>query len=256
MNKNYYFNFKVSLWVLVLLIFILLLEGFYYHYYFKISQIFNFIPYENQSGYNSIIWSEMGVVEFVQVLLLIFSLYYLSQFIKSNFSILTKSVKILIILYLLGLLYYLFEEISWGQHIFYWETPNLFADLNHQNETNLHNISSLFNELPRNLLLIWCGLSFIYVKIISNRFLLFKNLIYPNNNLKFISLLIFIFFIPDFFIGKLGLEKTPVNEAEILFNYFLQVISFNFIRLSELQELLFNYYIVWHSFYLVKLKVE
>ena len=39
------------------------------------------------------------------------------------------------------------------------------AKINHQNETNLHNTSSVFNELPRNLLLIWCSLSFIFVKI-------------------------------------------------------------------------------------------
>ena len=38
-----------------------------------------------------------------------------------------------------------FEEISWGQHIFRWQTPSFFSNLNHQNETNIHNISSLFN---------------------------------------------------------------------------------------------------------------
>ena len=256
MSNNFNINFKFSLWILLLLILILLLEGFYYHYYFKISQVFEFLPYKNQSGYNSLIWFEMGLVEFLQILLIIVSLFFLSQFIKKNFNFFRKSIKIITILYMLGLLYYFFEEISWGQHIFYWQTPNLFTDLNHQNETNLHNISSLFNELPRNLLLIWCSLSFLYVKIISNKFLLFKNLIYPSNNLKFISLLILFFFIPDFLIGKLEIEKTPSNETEILYNYFLNIISFNFIRLSELQELLFNYYIVWHAFYLIKLKVK
>ena len=137
-----------------------MLEGFYYHYYFKISQVFEFLPYKNQSGYNSLIWFEMGLVEFLQILLIIVSLFFLSQFIKKNFNFSRKSIKIITILYMLGLLYYFFEEISWGQHIFYWQTPNLFTDLNHQNETNLHNISSLFNELPRNLLLIWCSFSY------------------------------------------------------------------------------------------------
>lgn len=32
------------------------------------------------------------------------------------------------------------EEISWGQRIFNWETPELFNQINLQKETNLHNI--------------------------------------------------------------------------------------------------------------------
>jgi hypothetical protein len=40
------------------------------------------------------------------------------------------------------------EEISWGQRIFGWETPESLAELNRQGETNIHNIGSvlrLFN---------------------------------------------------------------------------------------------------------------
>ena len=254
MNKI--FNFKFFLWFFVLFIFILLIEGFYYHYYFKISLIFEFLPHENRSGYNSLIWSEMGIVEFLQVLMLIMSLFFVYKFISVNHIFFSKLLKITLSLYLIGLLYYLFEEISWGQHIFNWQSPSLFKVVNHQNETNLHNISSLFNELPRNLLLIWCSLSFLFVRIFKNNFTILKKLIYPNKNLKLISFLIMFFFIPDFFVGKLGLEKEASNESEILFNYFLNIISFNFIRLSELQELLFNYYIVWHSFYLLRLKLK
>ena len=36
------------------------------------------------------------------------------------------------------------EEISWGQRILQWETPGSFKEINSQNETNLHNIDSLF----------------------------------------------------------------------------------------------------------------
>jgi len=254
MNKI--FNFKFFLWFLVLFIFILLIEGFYYHYYFKISLSFEFLPHENRSGYNSLIWSEMGIVEFFQVLMLIISLFFVYKFISVNYIFFSKLLKITLSLYLIGLLYYFFEEISWGQHIFNWQSPSLFTEINHQNETNLHNISSLFNELPRNLLLIWCSLSFLFVRIFKNNFTILKKLVYPNKNLRLISFLIMIFFIPDFFVGKLELEKEASNESEILFNYFLNIISFNFIRLSELQEFLFNYYIVWHSFYLIRLKLK
>ena len=37
------------------------------------------------------------------------------------------------------------EEISWGQRIFNWETPQIFKTINKQKETNFHNIR-LFND--------------------------------------------------------------------------------------------------------------
>ena len=35
------------------------------------------------------------------------------------------------------------EEISWGQHLFGWQTPEAFALLNDQGETNLHNLDNM-----------------------------------------------------------------------------------------------------------------
>lgn len=46
------------------------------------------------------------------------------------------------------------EEISWGQHILHWSTPEYWAALNDQNETNLHNTSSWLDQKPRLLLFI------------------------------------------------------------------------------------------------------
>ena len=46
-------------------------------------------------------------------------------------------------LYILGALAFVFatgEEISWGQRIFGFETPNYLREINFQNEFNLHNI--------------------------------------------------------------------------------------------------------------------
>ncbi|NCO04138.1 MAG: hypothetical protein GW903_08110 [Alphaproteobacteria bacterium] len=44
------------------------------------------------------------------------------------------------------------EEISWGQHILQWNTPEYCQMLNDQGETNLHNTSSWFDQKPRLLL--------------------------------------------------------------------------------------------------------
>ena len=46
------------------------------------------------------------------------------------------------------------EEVSWGQHFLNWTTPEYWAAINDQNETNLHNTSSWLDQKPRLILLI------------------------------------------------------------------------------------------------------
>ena len=254
MLKNNVLDFNFFIKILILLITLLLLEGIFHHYYFKISQLLSFIPYENQTGYNDLIWKENGIVEILQVLFLLFSIFFLIKFLKSTDIILTPRFKSFVFLYLLGVLYYFFEEISWGQHIFGWQSPEFFLEINTQNETNIHNTLSIFNELPRNLLLIWCSLSFLIIKVISSKNKYLNFFIYPSSKLRWISIIILLFFLPDYIIDKFNLAPghPAENDKEIILNIFFEIISFNFIRLSELQELLFNTYIFWHSYFLIK----
>ena len=44
------------------------------------------------------------------------------------------------------------EEASWGQHYFGWSTPETWAEVNDQGETNLHNTSAWLDQKPRTLL--------------------------------------------------------------------------------------------------------
>lgn len=44
------------------------------------------------------------------------------------------------------------EEHSWGQWFFYWNTPEFWSPLNRQQETNLHNTSNIFNQIPQTAL--------------------------------------------------------------------------------------------------------
>lgn len=53
---------------------------------------------------------------------------------------------------LVGCVYVAGEEASWGQHIFAWTTPSEWQAINDQGETNLHNVSSWFDQKPRLLL--------------------------------------------------------------------------------------------------------
>jgi hypothetical protein len=54
----------------------------------------------------------------------------------------------------LGSFYIFGEEISWGQHILNWNTPEYWSAINDQNETNLHNTSAWLDQKPRLLLFI------------------------------------------------------------------------------------------------------
>lgn len=55
----------------------------------------------------------------------------------------------------LASLYIGLEEISYGQQIFHWDTPENWKTVNRQWETNFHNTSSWLNEKPK--LLLWLG---------------------------------------------------------------------------------------------------
>ncbi len=46
------------------------------------------------------------------------------------------------------------EELSWGQHLFVWTTPEPWSAINDQDETNLHNTSDWLDQKPRALLMI------------------------------------------------------------------------------------------------------
>lgn len=51
-----------------------------------------------------------------------------------------------------GALYIALEEVRYGQGFFGWATPENWGLINDQNETNLHNTSSWFDQKPRLLL--------------------------------------------------------------------------------------------------------
>ncbi|WP_142850041.1 hypothetical protein [Telmatospirillum sp. J64-1] len=47
------------------------------------------------------------------------------------------------------------EEMSWGQHLFQWSTPEWVGELNKQNETNLHNMAErALDQKPRAVMAI------------------------------------------------------------------------------------------------------
>lgn len=239
--KNY-FNFNVEkiinffLLTLIFAILFALITGYQCKY---IEPSFcNFFLIKNLLKENGLIESIQSILLFSSILILFFTIKNVKK---------KKFIYIFIIFKIIALTYYLGEEISWGQHFLKWNSPEIFVEMNNQQETNLHNISNLFDQLPRSLVIIWCGFIPIFFYLTKNRLKLNKNiklLILPNIKLLVVTTIFLIFFLPDFFIDKFGFhpghhaEGKDINEA-----FYFDFFSFNYVeRLSEIHELIFCFY--------------
>jgi len=94
------------------------------------------------SGYEDLLKEmskESGLFEWISVLLLLYITIFGSVFGVTN----RKKVSIYLLIPLIGFAFISFigamEELSWGQHIFHFESSDLFKESNLQQETNLHN---------------------------------------------------------------------------------------------------------------------
>ena len=163
-------------------------------------------------------------------------------------------IKIFILIEILGICYFFFEEISWGQHFIKYTTPNFVKDLNHQGEFNLHNISSIFNELPRNLVFIWCAILGPIILWTKPNIGKLNLIILPSKKLVLLSLIILSFKVPEIIISSLDLidytKTNPLEDNYSISILFWRILSLDFIRISELHELMFAYYFLWHSIFL------
>ena len=265
LNINFQFQFKLFL---IFTIF-LLVEGFFYYYSYKLSYFcfaeFSFTNRcntdytffdQNRNGFNPMIWNESKLVESLQILFLALTIYHLFKnvILKNKYKF-SKIFLYFMYFYTLGIIYFFLEEISWGQHYLKWESFEIFKALNNQGETNIHNISNIFDQLPRGILTLWCGFSIFLIKVfkLSTFNKEYVNFIIPSEKLKYISLILIIFLIPDLFIDKLNLHPGysnftfSINLAEI-YDFF----TFNFIRLSEFHELIFTFYIYQHTLFFNK----
>lgn len=60
-----------------------------------------------------------------------------------------------VLMWTLACIFFGGEEISWGQWFFEWKSPEVFKQLNSQEETNLHNITPWLFQKPQALVEIW-----------------------------------------------------------------------------------------------------
>ena len=105
--------------------------------------------------YKSYFFGEGGLVEWSQVLFLVFSVR-IGSLIVNDLKIknLSSKIKFIYISITLFLVLLILEELAWGQVIFSWQTPDLFNSLNAQGETTFHNFSFFQNILDISFLFI------------------------------------------------------------------------------------------------------
>ena len=244
---------KYYIFFFVTLLFLFIIEGFLCNYDLsKFKKTHNFC----EINFFKSFWLESGIVENIQSLFLFFSICFL---IKAKFFY--KNIKIInyfLVIKILALFYYLGEEVSWGQHFFKWQSIDFFLENNLQQETNIHNISNIFDQLPRSLVLIWCIFT-VPILLLINKFNKFsKNyllILCPDKNLIFISLLLIIFVFPEMIIDKFDLLSSHITYTSDGITHpssnneqkFFMLITFNFTRLSELQEYIFTCYFLFYS---------
>ncbi len=120
------------------------------------------------------------------------------------------------------------EEISWGQQLFSWATPESWSHVNDQNETNLHNTSAWLDQKPRIMLEIGVLIGGIIIPLL--RRLRPSALprkfaeIYPENSLCIAALV------------ALGIKLAHFIEERINISFFE--------RASEIQELYLFYFVL------------
>lgn len=93
-----------------------------------------------------------GFLEFTQFAVLVAGFFLALALFRFPIVRTNKLLTAAAIVFALTCLYIAGEEMSWGQHFFYWSTPDYWAAINRQDETNLHNVSPWFNQRPRLIL--------------------------------------------------------------------------------------------------------
>ncbi len=104
-------------------------------------------------GDGDLLKTEFGIIENLTVLFLFTAIGFgVWAFRLAGRFDAPRTLKPWIVILILGATYFALEEISYGQHLFGWSAGETWSQLNDQQETNLHNISGLFDQLPRSLL--------------------------------------------------------------------------------------------------------
>ena len=132
---------------------------------------------------------------------------------------------------------------SWGQHFFHWNTPDYWAAVNRQEETNLHNTYAVFEKWPRAALEIAVLIGGILIPIAAcffpsvraNRLSLF----FPASALMPAAVVVMVIKIADLlhqkhFVGELLQRPSETIELNLYFFILAYLMIFDR-RISEIE---------------------
>ena len=178
----------------------------------------------------ALINEEHGIIENGTFVILLIGIYFGCKCVRRAKS---SSLSKWFLLITLICFYFAGEEISWGQHYFGWETPGIIQDVNDQNETNLHNMSSWLDQKPRLILEIVVLIGGVFVPI----YLKLCKVSYSTEDWKFIV-------IPTFLILPTAIFTIASRIPERFNDYFSDYRIDLSLRFSEIQEFFFAYFLM------------
>ena len=133
----------------------------------------NYHPFASPEWYVQVHWyeswfhGESGFLEVATAVILLFAVIAGALCLRNAIPIQFRWIRRWLVLVLAATVYFAGEEISWGQHLIGWDTPAWYHQStgNHQQETNLHNISGWFNQKPRWVFLVWVWLGGVVIPL-------------------------------------------------------------------------------------------
>lgn len=179
-----------------------------------------------------LVGDEFGLVEPATALILIPAVYAGIKCFQYKYLLPNKLIIAWLVLITLGCVYIAGEEISWGQHYFKWQTPEAVQALNDQQETNIHNISSWFDQKPRLLLEIWIIIGGIFLPAYRK----LRKKIFSSDQWQY-------WFWPSFVCFPTAIIAIVVKLPERYENLFGYWPTPFIIRFSELQEFYFSLFL-------------
>lgn len=97
---------------------------------------------------------ETGLIELATVLCALWGAYTALRIVLDHRLLPHPAMALWFGVFVVGLVFLAGEEASWGQSWFHWETPADYAAMNRQGETNLHNLSSFTEAVPKTALVL------------------------------------------------------------------------------------------------------
>lgn len=122
--------------------------------------------------YRPIFYGELSVIELGTVILGVAAIAIAVRLAVMVDSARHRALKVSMAIVVLGMVFFIGEEASWGQHYFGFEPPEAWKEVNTQDELNLHNVKGWkwADKAPRNVLLAGVVVSLLFGNSLRRKF--------------------------------------------------------------------------------------